>query len=66
MRPREPRMRGAGPGSWVPVTETPGLVVVGSGPAGLAAVRAFREREAAAPVIMITAGSASARTPGRR
>lgn len=31
-----------------------GLVVVGSGPAGLAAVRSFREHDPASPVIMIT------------
>ena len=36
------------------MTAEPGLVVVGSGPAGLAAVRSFREREHAAPVIMLT------------
>ena len=36
------------------MTAEPGLVVVGSGPAGLAAVRSFREREPAAPVIMLT------------
>lgn len=33
----------------------PGLVVVGSGPAGLAAVQSFRERDAETPVLMITA-----------
>ncbi len=36
------------------MTDTPGLVVVGSGPAGLAAVQAFREREVGVPVTMIT------------
>ena len=32
-----------------------GLVVVGSGPAGLAAVRSFRERDPVTSVIMVTA-----------
>ena len=36
------------------MTETQGFVVVGSGPAGLAAVQAFREREISVPVTMIT------------
>jgi 3-phenylpropionate/trans-cinnamate dioxygenase ferredoxin reductase subunit len=38
----------------VPETSQTGLLVVGSGPAGLAAVRAFRERRATTPLMMIT------------
>ncbi len=33
----------------------PQLIIVGSGPAGLAAARAFRERDRSTPVVMITA-----------
>ena len=36
-----------------------GLVVVGSGPAGLAAVRAFRKQDADTAVTMITADPVS-------
>ncbi|HEY5788519.1 MAG TPA: FAD-dependent oxidoreductase [Microlunatus sp.] len=36
------------------MTAAAGLVVVGSGPAGLAAIRSFRERETDAPLMMIT------------
>ena len=38
----------------MPETSQTGLLVVGSGPAGLAAVRAFRERQATTPLMMIT------------
>jgi len=37
-----------------PMTGEP-LIIVGSGPAGLAAARAFRERDGNTPVLMITA-----------